>query len=255
MAAYAEDFNVLRHANVGLKKGEVDGATTPMRHPDLYRYDIDVSQAAEAWRRGGEIGPWLLDLTASALCQDSCLNKFTGRVSDSGDGRWTLEAAIDEGVPAPVLSAALFQRFGSRGATEYADKSCRRCDSNSAATTRSRRGRRMDSSDSDALVFFGATGDLAHKQNFPALMGLVRDEGLNVPIVGVANAGWTLDQWKARAKDSLKRHGSYDEAGFAKLAALCSAWSSRRSPRAASIGTRDWWSRNRSDTISSRPAR
>jgi 6-phosphogluconate dehydrogenase len=122
MAAYAEGFNVLRHANVGLKKGEIDAETTPLRHPDLYRYDIDVAQVAEVWRRGSVISSWLLDLTASALRQDSDLNKFTGRVSDSGEGRWTLEAAIDEGVPAPVLSAALFQRFGSRGATEYADK-------------------------------------------------------------------------------------------------------------------------------------
>ncbi|MBV9287383.1 MAG: decarboxylating 6-phosphogluconate dehydrogenase, partial [Hyphomicrobiales bacterium] len=122
MAAYAEGLNVLRHANVGLEKQEVDAETTPLRHPDYYRYDIDVAKVAEVWRRGSVIGSWLLDLTASALRQDSDLKQFTGRVSDSGEGRWTLRAAIDEGVPAPVLSAALFGRFESRGAAEYADK-------------------------------------------------------------------------------------------------------------------------------------
>ena len=122
MAAYAEGLNVLRHANVGLKKQEVDAETTPLHHPDYYRYDIDVAQVAEVWRRGSVIGSWLLDLTASTLRQDSDLKKFAGRVSDSGEGRWTLRAAIDEGVPAPVLSAALFGRFESRRAAEYADK-------------------------------------------------------------------------------------------------------------------------------------
>ena len=122
MAAYAEGLNVLKHANIGLQKQEVDAETTPLRHPDYYRYDIDVAKVAELWRRGSVIGSWLLDLTASALRQDSALTKFTGRVSDSGEGRWTLQAAIDEGVPAPVLSAALFGRFESRGAAEYADK-------------------------------------------------------------------------------------------------------------------------------------
>ena len=122
MAAYAEGLNVLKHADVGLKKGEVDAETTPLRHPEYYGYTIDVAEVAEVWRRGSVIGSWLLDLTASALRQDSDLKKFAGRVSDSGEGRWTLRAAIDEGVPAPVLSAALFGRFESRGAAEYADK-------------------------------------------------------------------------------------------------------------------------------------
>jgi 6-phosphogluconate dehydrogenase len=122
MAAYAEGLNVLHNANVGFKKQEVDAETTPLRHPELYQYDIDVARVAELWRRGSVIGSWLLDLTASALRSDSALGKFAGRVSDSGEGRWTLDAAIDEGVPAPVLSAALFGRFGSRGASEYADK-------------------------------------------------------------------------------------------------------------------------------------
>ena len=122
MAAYAEGFNVLRHANIGDTKQEIDAETTPLRHPELYRYDIDVARVAEVWRRGSVIGSWLLDLTAAALRADPQLGGFAGRVSDSGEGRWTLQAAIDEGVPAPVLSAALFGRLESRGAAEYANK-------------------------------------------------------------------------------------------------------------------------------------
>ena len=122
MAAYAEGLNILRHANVGLKTQAADAETTPLRHPEHYRYEIDVAQVSEVWRRGSVIGSWLLDLTASALRGDADLTPFAGRVSDSGEGRWTLQAAIDEGVPAPVLSAALFGRFESRGAAEYADK-------------------------------------------------------------------------------------------------------------------------------------
>jgi 6-phosphogluconate dehydrogenase len=122
MAAYAEGLNIIRHADAGLSKQEVDAETTPLRNPELYRFQIDVSKVAEVWRRGSVIGSWLLDLTASALRGSPDLDKFEGRVSDSGEGRWTLQAAIDEGVPAPVLSAALFGRFESRGAADYADK-------------------------------------------------------------------------------------------------------------------------------------
>jgi 6-phosphogluconate dehydrogenase len=122
MAAYAEGMNILRHANIGLAKQEADAETTPLRNPEYYKYDIDIAKVAEVWRRGSVIGSWLLDLTASALRSDQNLTKFAGRVSDSGEGRWTLQAAIDEAVPAPVLSAALFGRFESRGQAEYADK-------------------------------------------------------------------------------------------------------------------------------------
>jgi len=122
MAAYAEGFNILKGAAVGKREGEVDAETAPLRHPERYRYDIDVARVAELWRRGSVIGSWLLDLSASALRADPALEKFGGRVSDSGEGRWTLQAAIDEGVPAPVISAALFARFASRGHSEYADK-------------------------------------------------------------------------------------------------------------------------------------
>ena len=122
MAAYAEGLNILHGAAIGKHQGDVDAETAPLRHPEHYRYDIDVARVAEVWRRGSVIGSWLLDLTASALRADPELDKFGGRVSDSGEGRWTLQAAIDEGVPAPVISAALFARFASRGHSEYADK-------------------------------------------------------------------------------------------------------------------------------------
>jgi 6-phosphogluconate dehydrogenase len=122
MAAYAEGLNIIRHANVGAQTSATDAETTPLRHPEFFRYDIDVAQVAEVWRRGSVIGSWLLDLTASALRKSVDLQGFAGRVSDSGEGRWTLQAAIDEGVPAPVISAALYERFASRGVTEYADK-------------------------------------------------------------------------------------------------------------------------------------
>ncbi len=114
MAAYAEGFNILKHANVGEQKGDVDAETTPLRNPELYRYDLNLADVAEVWRRGSVIASWLLDLTAQALVHSPELAEFSGRVSDSGEGRWTINAAIDEGVPSPVLSAALFARFSSR---------------------------------------------------------------------------------------------------------------------------------------------
>jgi 6-phosphogluconate dehydrogenase len=122
MAAYAEGLNILRHANAGSEKREVDAETTPLRHPEFFQYDFNLSDVAEVWRRGSVISSWLLDLTAQALLQEGDLERFTGRVSDSGEGRWTLEAAIEEGVPAPVLSVALGDRFTSRGRDEFADK-------------------------------------------------------------------------------------------------------------------------------------
>ncbi len=122
MAAYAEGIAVLREANVGKREHIIDAETTPLRSPENYQYDINVSDVAELWRRGSVIGSWLLDLTAAALAADPEMSKFAGRVSDSGEGRWTIKAAIDEAVPVPVLSAALYQRFSSRGESEFADK-------------------------------------------------------------------------------------------------------------------------------------
>jgi len=122
MAAYAEGFNLLRHANVGGADRQIDAETTPLREPETFRYDIDVAEVAELWRRGSVVGSWLLDLTAHALQADADLKNFNGRVSDSGEGRWTSIAAIESGTPAPVLTAALFSRFSSRGEEDYADK-------------------------------------------------------------------------------------------------------------------------------------
>ncbi len=122
MAAYAEGFNVLRNADAGRRSRTSDAETSPMRDPEAYAYELDLPEIAEVWRRGSVIGSWLLDLTAAALLGDAGLQGYTGRVSDSGEGRWTLDAAIDEGVPAPVLAAALFGRFESRGDAGYADR-------------------------------------------------------------------------------------------------------------------------------------
>jgi 6-phosphogluconate dehydrogenase len=122
MAAYAEGLNILRNANVGKQKHEIDAETTPLRDPDHYQYDFNLTNVAEVWRRGSVIASWLLDLTASALTGDPQLAKFAGRVSDSGEGRWTIKASIDEAVPSPVLTTALYERFSSRGQADFADK-------------------------------------------------------------------------------------------------------------------------------------
>ncbi|WP_176060090.1 phosphogluconate dehydrogenase (NAD(+)-dependent, decarboxylating) [Paraburkholderia sp. BCC1876] len=122
MAAYAEGLNILHNANAGTRTGDADAETTPLRNPEYYQYTLDLPEIAEVWRRGSVIGSWLLDLTAAALQDDPALAKYEGRVSDSGEGRWTIMAAIDEAVPAPVLSAALFERFSSRGDADFASK-------------------------------------------------------------------------------------------------------------------------------------
>jgi 6-phosphogluconate dehydrogenase len=122
MAAYAEGLNLLKHANAGSDGRQIDAETAPLRDPEAYRYDIDVGAVAELWRRGSVVASWLLDLTASALVKSSWLDEFSGRVSDSGEGRWTVLAAVEVGVPAPVLTTALYERFESRGEADYADK-------------------------------------------------------------------------------------------------------------------------------------
>jgi len=122
MQAYAEGLNVLKHANVGNTQQETDAETAPLRDPDHYRYDIDIAAVTEVWRRGSVISSWLLDLSAAALVDSPELDGYAGRVSDSGEGRWTIKAAIDESVPAPVLSAALYERFTSRGEAEFANR-------------------------------------------------------------------------------------------------------------------------------------
>ena len=122
MAAFAEGFGILRAANAGRHAEAIDAETTPLRDPELYQYDLDLRDIAEVWRRGSVVASWLLDLAAAGLAKDPALSEFKGRVSDSGEGRWTIKAAIDEAVPAPVLSAALYQRFASRGEADYQDK-------------------------------------------------------------------------------------------------------------------------------------
>lgn len=122
MAAYAEGMNILKHADVGMKQQDNDAETTPLRDPKYYQFDLDLADIAEVWRRGSVIASWLLDLTAKALLDSPDLHEFAGRVSDSGEGRWTLQAAIDEGAPAPVLATALFERFNSRGEGDFANQ-------------------------------------------------------------------------------------------------------------------------------------
>jgi 6-phosphogluconate dehydrogenase len=122
MAAYAEGLGILRSANVGKQQHAIDAETTPLRNPEHYQYDLNLPDVAEVWRRGSVIASWLLDLTASALLQDPALSQFAGRVSDSGEGRWTIKAAIDEAVPTPVLTTALYERFSSRGEADFANK-------------------------------------------------------------------------------------------------------------------------------------
>jgi 6-phosphogluconate dehydrogenase len=122
MQAYSEGLNVLKHANVGLHEQESDAETTPLRDPDHYRYELDLAAVTELWRRGSVISSWLLDLTAQALYQSPMLDTYAGRVSDSGEGRWTIRAAVDEGVPVPVLAASLFDRFSSRGEAEFGNR-------------------------------------------------------------------------------------------------------------------------------------
>jgi 6-phosphogluconate dehydrogenase len=122
MAAYAEGLGVLRGANIGKQQHEIDAETTPLRDPEHYQYDLNLRDIAEVWRRGSVIASWLLDLTAAALVEDPALAKFAGRVSDSGEGRWTIKAAIDEAVPVPVLTTALYERFTSRGEADFQDK-------------------------------------------------------------------------------------------------------------------------------------
>jgi 6-phosphogluconate dehydrogenase len=122
MAAYAEGLNILHNADIGNRQQESDAETAPLEHPEYYRYEIDTTEVAELWRRGSVISSWLLDLTAEALLESPDLSGFSGRVSDSGEGRWTSTAAIEEGVPAPVLTTALYSRFSSRGLDDFADR-------------------------------------------------------------------------------------------------------------------------------------
>ena len=221
MAAYAEGLNILHHANVGKRQQTVDAETTPLRHPELYQYDFNLADITELWRRGSVIASWLLDLTAKALLDSPELDTFAGRVSDSGEGRWTVKAAIDESVPAHVLSAALYDRFSSRGEADFADRvlSALRYQFGGHEERARKERRLMDTSRSDALVLFGVTGDLAHKMIFPALYALEKRGALDIPILGVAAPEWTLAQLRERVTDSLEKTGVDDGAARERLLA------------------------------------
>jgi 6-phosphogluconate dehydrogenase len=169
MAAYAEGLGVLRSANVGKQQHGIDAETTPLRNPEHYQYDLDLTDIAEVWRRGSVIASWLLDLTATALHENPTLSNFAGRVSDSGEGRWTITAAIDEAVPVPVLTSALFERFESRGKQLWKTLVRHRYQfgGHLESSRKAIAGRRHHGNlHSEALVFFGATGDLAYKKIF-----------------------------------------------------------------------------------------
>ena len=220
MAAYAEGLSVLRAANIGKQPHDPDAETTPLRDPEHYQYDFNLGDIAEVWRRGSVIASWLLDLTADALAKDSSLSQFAGRVSDSGEGRWTIQAAIDEGVPVPVLTTALYARFASRGEADFQGKvlsAMRYGFGGHLGEIREMRDTLMSVPHSDALVFFGATGDLVYKKIFPALYAMERRGHLQVPVIGVARSDWTIEQFRARARESVEKHGGFDEAVFAKL--------------------------------------
>src|SRR6266699_1182958 len=182
MAAYAEGLGVLKAACAGKQQSDADAETTPLRDPEHYQYEFNLTDISEVWRRGSVIASWLLDLTATALAEDPKLSRFAGRVSDSGEGRWTIKAAIDEGVPVPGLTTALYERFTSRGYADFQDRLL-------------------------SAMRFGFGGHLAYKKIFPALQAMAARGNLNVPVIGVARADWNLDQFKARAKDSLEKHG------------------------------------------------
>ena len=205
MAAYAEGLGILRDANVGKRQHSVDAETTPLRDPEHYQYDLNLPDIAEVWRRGSVIASWLLDLTAAALVKDPELSRaspagYPTRARAGGRSR----RRIDEAVPAPVLTAALYERFSSRGEADFADKllSAMRFQfgGHLEKPPKTRENQHERALHSDALVFFGATGDLAYKKIFPALQAMVKRGHLDVPVIGVAKAGWNLDQLRARAQ-------------------------------------------------------
>ena len=223
MAAYAEGLAVLRDANVGKQQHEIDAETTPLRDPEHYQYDLNLRDIAEVWRRGSVIASWLLDLTAAALVEGSRARGIRG--PGLGLGRGALDdqgrhrrGGAGAGPHHGALRALhLARRGGFPGQTAVGHAlPVRRTRGESPPRSNGEKERPpMSEPHSDALVFFGATGDLAYKKIFPALQAMVRRGHLNVPVIGVAKAGWNLDQLKARARDSVEKHGGLDPAAFA----------------------------------------
>ena len=232
MAAYAEGLNILRNANVGKREHASDAETTPLRHPEFYQYEMNLPDITEVWRRGSVIGSWLLDLTAGAMLQDPQLKAYGGRVSDSGEGRWTIEAAIEEGRAGTraqrcaVRPLRLARRSRLRQPSAVGDAPCLR---RPPRETRRRRemsdprasGPSGDVPRSDALVVFGFTGDLANKKIFPALYAMVKKGALSVPVIGVATSTLSDDEVRKRVHDSVEKNGGIDDAAaFDKLLSL-----------------------------------
>ena len=238
MAAYAEGLNILKNADAGTRQREADAETAPLREPKYYQYDLDLADVAEVWRRGSVIGSWLLDLIADALLTDPELAQFGGRVSDSGEGRWTIMAAIDQGVPAHVLSLGAvrpvhlarpcrLRRQADVGDALRVRRPCREAVIASRAGPASASqsaGPTMTEPRSDAFVLFGATGDLAHKKMFPSLYAMVRRGQLKEPVVGVAFDDWTVDQLRERARDGIQlSEGARRREGLRRSSPSCSA--------------------------------
>ena len=217
-----EGLAILHRANVGAEKQGADAETTPLHDPRYYRYEIDRTNVAEVWCRGSVIASWLLDLTAVALLKDPDLTGFTGRVSDSGEGRWTAMAAIDEGVPAHVLTTALYERFASRGEADFAD---RVLFGDAKGVRRSRReGSAMSlrSPSPQAIVVFGASGDLTRRKILPALYNLAR-QGLlpdRYAVVGYARTDWDDEGFREHARSAVEEFSRtpLDEASWKQFA-------------------------------------
>ncbi len=226
MAAYAEGINILKHADIGKHPQEIDAETTPLRNPELYQYDLNLADIAEVWRRGSVISSWLLDLTAQALLRSPELDRFLGTglrlgrgpLDDpGGDRRGRAGGRIEYG-PVRAIRLARHRRLRRPNPLGHAVR-LRRPPGKEGLKSRSELPMSTSNNhdQSDALVFFGATGDLAYKKVFPAIQYLIQHGNLDVPIVGVAKSGWKLEQLRDRARDSLEKHGGIDEAAFAKL--------------------------------------
>ena len=224
MAAYAEGLGVLRAANAGTQTRTVDAETTPLRDPEHYQYQIALPQVAEVWRRGSVIASWLLDLTATALVSDPELKRFAGPrvglrrrpLDDQGRGGYRRADAGADRIALRALQLARQRGFSGQAAVGHAAGVWRSSGEARAA------GRALPMADNqcDALVFFGATGDLAYKKIFPSLQAMIKRGTLNVPVIGVAKSGWSLEQLQERARDSLEHHGGIDTAAFARLKEL-----------------------------------
>ncbi len=222
MAAYAEGMGILRSANVGQRDHAADAETTPLRDPEHYQYDFNLPDIAEVWRRGSVIASWLLDLTAVALLKDPTLSKFEGQgaVDDQGRHRRGRPGARPVGRPVRAIQLARGGGVLGQAALRHAFRVRRTPREAGRQVTRLQKEPELSPSQSDALVIFGITGDLAYKKIFPSLQAMSKRGHLTVPVIGVANAGWSLEQLKARAKDSVEKHGGLDPAAFATLAGL-----------------------------------